>query len=95
MPRNYNAITRRKPRGKYKPRNATLETRGIKGNEFRMQLLFWKKYTMDFIMTLDDKELDILIDQFFEAHEKKSIQKNSSWWYPDDPSLILARKSNK
>jgi hypothetical protein len=95
MTRGYNSITRRGPRGPYKPRKAVAETRGVQKDEFRMSLLFWKKYTMDLIMTLDDNELDILIDDFFKTHEERSIQKNPHWWYPDDPKNIIAKKNKK
>lgn len=84
---NYHNIARKRtPNNTGKTYNIKpVEQRGKQPREFRVQIAFWRKYTMDEVITWTPEELEQKIEDFYTAFETRQIKHNINWWYPEDP----------
>lgn len=84
---NYQGVARRStPNNTGKTYNIKpVEQRGKQPREFRVQIAFWRKYTMDEVITWTEAELEQKLEAFYTAFENRQIKHNINWWYPEDP----------
>lgn len=81
---NKSGAKRKGTGGKRKPyRTKPVELRGKTQREPHVMKAFWQEHTMEDIITLTPKELDVKIDLFLDEMQAKRLKQDPSWWYPE------------
>jgi hypothetical protein len=84
-------MPRGRPRGNYNTK--AIEPRGAQSDEFRMAKYFWKEFTMEEVITWDDKKLEVELESFYQRFEDLQRSRNPGWWYPEDPMSVVLKKN--
>ena len=79
-------------RGSY---NINYDKTGRTERENRLQVGFWKQYTVEHIQTLTPEQLEVVLDMFFDTYEKRHLKKDPNWWYPNISKPLNEIRSNK
>jgi hypothetical protein len=96
---NYQGVARRRTPNNTGKKYTTkpVEPRGEQPREFRVQKSFWRKFTMDEVITWSAAELEEKITKFYDDYEERQLKAHGArWWYPEDPrNRIIDLRYNK
>ena len=82
--------------GKRGPYNVSYDKTGWTERENRLQVGFWKQYTVEHIQSLTPEQFEVVLEMFFDNYEKRHLKKDKNWWYPTINNKTLNEiRSNK
>ena len=80
--------------GKRGPYNVNYDKAGWTERENRLQVGFWKQYSVEHIQNLTAEQFEVVLDMFFDVYEKRHLKKDPNWWYPEISTKTLNQVRN-